>query len=104
MIYNISVTTRLSEYSGNPVFEVTYDYGATNSFGGMVRDTITGTYSGKEAAPYYEGKKIDYSHVNLNDLAKMDKYYDWEKSKMWGDYELYLYNRRNQVEGNIWSD
>ena len=97
VIYSISITPRSPS-----CFDIVFEYGAKNSFGGMVRDTFSHSYSDNGVKPYYEGKKINCSHINLEDLAKMS-YYEWDK-KQGGDYKLYYYKFRYDVEGNIWGN
>ncbi len=99
VIYNISIVARKNENRDRYLFEITYDYGASNSFGGIVRDTITSSFSTNEAKNYV-GKSIDYSHVNLKDIAKLSSK-EW-RNKMNSDFDKYHYNLRNDVEGNIW--
>lgn len=98
-IYDIDMDVAPSEYGDYYVFKITYDYGATNSFGGMVRDTHSVGYSRYNEADKYAGKSINYGHVNLTDIAKLNSD-DWEE-KMYGDCELYNYNLREK-EGNLW--
>ncbi len=106
VIYNISITANKKESGSQPYdfdyyFEIVYDYGASNSFGGMVRSTVTSLYTDEKVQEYFEGKKIDYSLINLKDLAEMDDLYEWKIAKMEGDYELYSY-KKWEVDGNIW--
>ena len=99
VIYNINITVEKSKYSDSYYFAITYDYGASNSYGGMVRNTVTSSYSTSEAQKYI-GKSINYSHVSLSDVAKLSSK-EWD-NKLEGDYNLYHYNLRNSYEGNIW--
>lgn len=99
VIYNVYITAEKSEYGDYYIFAITYDYGASNSFGGMVRDTIDSSYTTKEAQKYV-GKTINYSHVDLTDIAKLSS--DEWRDKLYGDFRLYHHNLRNDEEGNIW--
>ena len=97
VIYNVHIIAK--PWKDSYIFEITYDYGASNSFGGMVRNTIESSYTTKEAQKYV-GKPIDHSHVNLTDVARLS-FSEWS-NKMSSDCRRYLYNLRYEEEGNIW--
>ena len=99
VIYNVHITAKMSENGDYYYFKIIYDYGASNSFGGMVRDTIESSYTTK-AAQNYIGKTINYSHVNLTEIAKLSSN-EW-RDKLYGDFRRYHYNLRYDEEGNIW--
>jgi len=99
VIYSISVKGDV--YDGTEHFDIIFDYGATNSFGGMVRDTLETSYSTWQAKPYI-GKTVDCSYIDLEDLAKLSSRELMDK--LYGDFRLYHYNFADDEPGNIWND
>ena len=102
VIYNITITASVSQYSSDSyVFELEFEYGATNSLGAMVRDTYE-TKKNSSLAQKYIGQTVDCSFVNLSDVAKMT--HNEFDQKLQGDFKLYHHNLRNDVTGNIWKE
>lgn len=85
VVYGMTVKLKDSEYGYGPMFVITLDYGATNSFGAMVRDNYTVTQSavGKkedwEALEYvvknHQIKKESQFEAILNGTAEYDTNY-----------------------------
>ena len=102
VIYSVTYTANVSSYdSSRYIFEVKIDYGATNSFGGMVRDT----YETKQDVKYaknYIGKHVDVSFLPLDDIAKMD--FNEFNNKLIGDFKVYHSNFINDISNNIWKE
>ena len=100
VIYNLTVTASVSEYNNDSyIFEFAFDYGATNSFGGMVRDTYK-VDKNSNIAKEYLGKNVDVSFISLDDIAEMD--FEEFEEKMNGDFKIYHSNFTNDVPNNIW--
>ena len=100
IIYNLTATASVSEYNNNSyVFEFAFEYGATNSFGGMVRDTYK-VVRNSSVAKEYIGKNVDISFISLDDIAEMD--FEEFEAKMNGDFKIYHSNFINDVPNNIW--
>ena len=102
VIYSVSVTANVSSYdSSRYIFEIKIDYGATNSFGGMVRDTYETTKT-MDYAKNYIGKHVDVSFLPLGDIAKME--YKEFNNKLLGDFKVYHSNFINDISNNIWKE
>ena len=93
-------------------FDVTFDCGGRNAYGGMVRETYEyftpmEDYDRDES---YIGKKVDCSFIDLEWLAKLDLddkdllFFGWAQDLIKGDYELYHYDYAKYVEENIWNN
>ena len=100
VIYSVTFTANVSSYDPSRyIFEIKIDYGATNSFGGMVRDTYETTKT-VDYAKNYIGKHVDVSFLPLGDIAKMEY---WEfHYKLLGDFKVYHSNFINDISNNIW--
>lgn len=99
-IYSVYITSVASKYDSTQyVFEIKVDYGAANSFGGMVRDTYKKTLN-HTLAKEYIGRHVDVSFVPLNDIADMD-YWEFDR-KMEGDFKIYHSNFTKDIPNNIW--
>ncbi len=83
-IYDVTVTASQSQYDDSYIFEFEFEYGATNSFGAMVRDTEIITCSGRTAKEYDVGETLNVSFIRYNDLTDMTR--DELSDQMGGDY------------------
>jgi hypothetical protein len=99
VIYSVTFTAKYD--STYYFFEIKIDYGATNSFGGMVRDTYETTKT-VDYAKNYIGKHVDVSFLPLDDIAKME-YWEFD-NKLLGDFKVYHSNFINDISNNIWKE
>lgn len=86
VVYGMKVKVADSKYGYGLLYEITLDYGATNSFGGMVRDdfecsmTVGGKEDDREAMEYivenHEINKESQFEAIINGTAEYDKYAD----------------------------
>jgi hypothetical protein len=103
VIYSVTFTANEVSIDSSRYFyfEIKIDYGATNSFGGMVRDTYETTKTVKYAKNYI-GKHVDVSFLPLDDIAKME-YREFD-DKLLGDFKVYHSNFINDISNNIWKE
>ena len=88
VVYGMEVELRDSKYGYGPVYDITLDYGAANSFGGMVRDDYKTSFTtGRkdddwEALEYivknYEINKESQFEALINGTAEYNKNAEYE--------------------------
>ena len=72
VVYGMNVELRDSKYGYGPVFDITLDYGATNSFGGMVRDDYTVSFTTGKGAEDWEALEYIVKNYEISKESQFE--------------------------------